>query len=194
MSATCSNCGEPHDANDVFCESCGLDFVAGTLPEPEAPVTSLGRGAQPRPPGLKSETPSGEEDAADQVLVVSCDISFHQRMAAADLLTYPDPEPDDVVVTIVGNAVLVGRERPSRGVFPDVDLSRDPAVSSRHAMFRRRADGQWTVTDLGSTNGTYVGDSTVPIAPDVPVPVSHGTAVYVGAWTRIELMDSASAA
>lgn len=53
--------------------------------------------------------------------------------------------------------------------------------------FERRADGTWTVTDLGSTNGTYVGDSTIPIDPNSPVTVNRGTPVFVGAWTRLDL-------
>jgi hypothetical protein len=49
----------------------------------------------------------------------------------------------------VGQALVVGRDK---GVNLFVD---DPAVSRRHLMLRRDADG-WTVLDLRSTNGTYV--------------------------------------
>ena len=111
MSATCSNCGEPHDPNDVFCESCGLDFSAGTLPEPEAPITSLGRGAQPSPGGPMEAGAAGKAPSAEQALVVSCDLAFHERMDVDHMLTYPDPELADMVVPVVGDAVLIGRER-----------------------------------------------------------------------------------
>jgi hypothetical protein len=49
----------------------------------------------------------------------------------------------------VGLALVVGRDD---GVNLFVD---DPAVSRRHVMLRRDADG-WTAQDLHSTNGTYV--------------------------------------
>jgi pSer/pThr/pTyr-binding forkhead associated (FHA) protein len=32
----------------------------------------------------------------------------------------------------------------------------DPRVSRRHAEFRRAVEGTWTLTDLGSANGTFV--------------------------------------
>lgn len=34
----------------------------------------------------------------------------------------------------------------------------DPRVSRRHAEFRRAVDGTWTLTDLGSANGTFLND------------------------------------
>jgi pSer/pThr/pTyr-binding forkhead associated (FHA) protein len=48
-----------------------------------------------------------------------------------------------------GSRVLLGRSR-------DCDLTiDDPNVSRRHAEFRNE-DGNWIVTDLGSTNGVKV--------------------------------------
>jgi FHA domain/Domain of unknown function (DUF1707) len=64
--------------------------------------------------------------------------------------------------------VLVGR---SRGC--DVVLPTD-AVSRRHAAFARTGE-TWHVTDLGSTNGTYVDDVRVDRAP-----VERGARVRLG--------------
>ena len=50
-----------------------------------------------------------------------------------------------------------------------------------------RDDDRWTVTDLGSMNGTYLGDSTVALEAHTPVPVSPGTPIFVGGWTRLDL-------
>ena len=170
----CTNCGEPHGVDDVFCENCGLDFLTGTLPTPASPVTSLGNAGEGR---------AGTEAS----VTITADRRFHQRMDTDHVLEFPEPEPTARTVRVAGSRVLVGRERPSRGIFPDIDLGSDPAASSRHALFERRADGTWTVTDLGSTNGTYVGDSTIPIDPNSPVTVNRGTPVFVGAWTRLDL-------
>lgn len=52
----------------------------------------------------------------------------------------------------------IGRWDADGGVFPDVDLdSDDPEakVSRRHARISLR-DGQYSIEDLGSTNGTFV--------------------------------------
>ncbi|MEM7285970.1 MAG: FHA domain-containing protein [Actinomycetota bacterium] len=174
MSAACSNCGEPHGPDDVFCENCGFDFLTGSLPAAEAPVTSTA-------PATASAT---------IVLRVSADREYHERMDADGVLDFPDPAPARRDLPVAGATALIGRARPSRGLFPDVDLSSDPAVSSRHAVLARRDDGTWTLTDVGSTNGTYVGDSTVALEADVAVSVAVGTTIQLGAWTRIEILDA----
>ncbi len=175
--STCSNCAEPHAPSAVFCESCGFDFLTGSMPDPEPARTSLG-GAAAR---------EGAAAGPATVAVISCDRAFHERMDTDGVLTYPDPEPAPVRVPLAGATVLVGRARPDRGHHPDIDLSTDPAASSRHAVLRRRADGGWTVTDIGSTNGTYLGDATEPLVTGVEVDVAPGTPIFVGGWTRIEL-------
>ena len=53
---------------------------------------------------------------------------------------------------------LIGRWDADNGIFPDVDLDRhDPEakVSRRHARILHN-DGQYSIEDLGSTNGTFV--------------------------------------
>ena len=177
MSATCSNCGEPHGPDDVFCESCGFDFLTGSLPAAESPVTSNAPAAASGP---------------TIVLRVTADREYHERMDADGVLDFPDPAPPARDLPVAGDMVLVGRARPSRGLFPDVDLSSDPAVSSRHAVLARRDDGSWTITDVGSTNGTYVGNSTVALEVDVPVTVGAGTIVHLGAWTQVEILEGAA--
>lgn len=44
-----------------------------------------------------------------------------------------------------------------RGATASVDLAH-AAVSRRHCELRPMGDGSWTVTDLGSSNGTRVND------------------------------------
>lgn len=174
MSAdACTHCGESHGPDDVFCENCGFDFLTGSLPAPAAAVTS-----------------TAPESAPAILLRVTADREYHERMDADGVLDFPDPVPAARELPVAGDTALIGRARPSRGLFPDVDLSSDPAVSSRHAVLTRRADGSWTVTDVGSTNGTYVGTSTVPIQPDVAVTVAPGTTIHLGAWTRIEVVSA----
>jgi len=59
----------------------------------------------------------------------------------------------------------------------DVVLS-DGSVSSRHASLELRA-GRWLLTDIGSTNGTFIGD--VRLAPHIPTPLPVGSVVRLGA-------------
>jgi hypothetical protein len=60
----------------------------------------------------------------------------------------------------------------------------DGGVSHRHALLRC-SDGLLTVTDVGSTNGTFVNDSPDALAPWEPVVLRDGDHVHVGAWTTI---------
>jgi pSer/pThr/pTyr-binding forkhead associated (FHA) protein len=62
-------------------------------------------------------------------------------------------------------------------------------VSRRHAQLT--SDGtRWFVEDLGSSNGTFVGQASGPL-PDEPISVGPRTELddddrlYVGAWTRV---------
>lgn len=66
-------------------------------------------------------------------------------------------------------SVLVGRS-PSCTLVLDDDYS-----SSRHARLFPQADG-WYVEDLGSTNGTFVGEHRI----DGPTRLATGTSVRVG--------------
>ncbi len=93
-----------------------------------------------------------------------------------------DTSPTRLVVTdgplrgttlpLTSSAILVGRA-PSCTLVLDDDYS-----SSRHARLYPE-NGQWFVEDLGSTNGTFLGQKRV----DRPMPVRPGDEVRVGAST-----------
>jgi hypothetical protein len=72
-----------------------------------------------------------------------------------------------IVLTTDRSELMVGCA--DIGVFPDIDLTvfggTTNGVSRKHAMLRF-SHGSWTITDLHSTNGTYV--NAVKIAPDAP--------------------------
>ncbi len=92
------------------------------------------------------------------------------------------------VLALRGSRSLIGRQSRSRGYYPDVDLSvtpEDRGVSRTHAMLDHPPDGTLTITDLGSSNGTYLDDELAPLARGVAVPLRDGSRIYVGSWTRI---------
>jgi pSer/pThr/pTyr-binding forkhead associated (FHA) protein len=66
-----------------------------------------------------------------------------------------------------GESITIGREG------NDVNFLDDPFISGRHAQIEITAEGQMTVSDLGSKNGTFVriDDETL---------LSHGDYVFLG--------------
>ncbi|MFJ3199185.1 FHA domain-containing protein [Streptomyces sp. NPDC086989] len=92
-----------------------------------------------------------------------------------------------------GGQITIGRRRASTGESPDIDLSvppEDPGVSHQHAVLVQQPDLSWAVVDQNSTNGTTINGGEEPIQPYVPVPLSDGDRVHVGAWTTITIRRS----
>ena len=86
--------------------------------------------------------------------------------------------------------VRIGRKSRSKGTDPELDLSAeplDPGVSHSHALLTLNIDGVWLVSDLGSTNGTYVNDEAKPLTGGQTRALKDGDRVQVGAWTTITL-------
>jgi pSer/pThr/pTyr-binding forkhead associated (FHA) protein len=72
---------------------------------------------------------------------------------------------------LAGDSLRVGRD-------PAAEVAlRDQTVSRSHARLDRSGGG-WTVTDLGSTNGTAVGGTR--LAPNTPAPLRPGAPVQFG--------------
>ncbi|HEX2191343.1 MAG TPA: FHA domain-containing protein [Longimicrobiaceae bacterium] len=101
----------------------------------------------------------------------------------------------------IQNGPLAGQEVPIR--LPVVRIGRaagndvvipDDSVSATHARLEF-GDGAWRITDLESTNGTYVEG--VRLAPQVPTPLSYGASVRFGGvplhFRAVETADPAAA-
>jgi pSer/pThr/pTyr-binding forkhead associated (FHA) protein len=103
---------------------------------------------------------------------------FDKTAAAQLVLETPDgntlevPEKDEIVI---------GREDPISEVFPDVDLTdldgMENGVSRKHAVIHR-AGADYTVEDMGSTNGTYINKK--KIQPHSPQAIKPGDELRFG--------------
>ncbi|MFI6447569.1 FHA domain-containing protein [Kitasatospora sp. NPDC050543] len=79
-------------------------------------------------------------------------------------------------VALQGQTITLGRAHDSTIVLDD------DYASSRHARIYPDQTGQWTVEDLGSTNGTYLDRQRLT----VPTPLQPGMPIRIGR-TVIEL-------
>jgi hypothetical protein len=188
----CPQCGA--QAAGRFCEVCGYDFLLAKIaPTPPVPVEKAE--AEPTAPA----SPNGAATPGWRI-VVTADAGYHARMQAQaepDVEPIPFPAfcPERRFALPAGQA-LIGRRSRSRGIEPDIDLSgppADPAVSHAHALLVATPDGGWSVVDLESANGTFVGETDDPIESNTPMPLGDGDAFYVGAWTKIVLRAPAAA-
>jgi FHA domain len=162
----CPSCGTPGAGAARFCEDCGYDYSTGKVPVPAAPVAA----------------PAG----APWTATVTADRAYFD---ANDLdgVEFPAQYPERTF-TLVGPQVRIGRSSTSKGLHPEVDLSAaplDPGVSHSHALLTRNQAGVWLLSDLGSTNGTYLNGGTEPLAVGQLVSLTDGDRVHVGAWTTI---------
>ena len=134
------------------CTACHTEYIEGALfcEECGAKLDALNE-----PQGTAMESP------AERLV-----------LASADGSTLEIPVMDEVVV---------GREDPISEVFPDLDLTgfggMEKGVSRKHAVIHR-SGADYTVEDMGSTNGTYVNRKKV--LPNVPQAIKPGDELRFG--------------
>ncbi len=165
----CPVCGAARVGTDRYCEGCGYDFTA---------VAAVGEAVPANP-----ANPDTVWEA-----VVTADRTYYERVAPEGI-PFPPHCPARTFV-INGQEVRIGRRSASRGIQPEIDLGgapEDTAISHLHALLVRQPDGSYALVDPGSTNGTTVNDDDTPVAANVPVLMSDGDRMHIGAWTTITL-------
>lgn len=167
----CPMCQHPNIAGSAFCENCGAQLES---PKPvEAPARAPAP-VEPAPPPtpapaaapfFESEAPAPQ--AAPQGVVSG-------RLLIADSqVTLPIP--------LGKQTIVIGREDPVSGVFPDIDLDphggHEGGVGRRHAQLTWK-DGQVYIEDLESVNGTAVNRHR--LTPRQPQALQSGDEIRLG--------------
>jgi len=189
----CPECGTARDADSSFCEACGHPFVAGKS-RPSAPTQVpdpvVDPAADPAPDTVAAPvTPDGNiVTAPPWDATVATDArwygSFCETWAENEQGPCPIPFPGEKQrsVPMTGPFLVVGRHADG------IDLAEDPddlAASHRHASLTHQPDGTWVLADLGSSNGTYVGDTR--LGDGESRALASGASFHVGAFTRVTL-------
>ena len=179
----CPDCGTPREQTDIpFCEVCGYNFVSGAhgevgiLPAPPLPET--------RQPAEVREEPQAQAptDAAPQRwrVVVSMD---------GELGGPESPKaPTDIVpftIELEQPVNLIGRTDEARGIFPEIALPADEAVSRRHALLQTDEEKGLLLRDIGAANGTRLNGE--ELKPMVDYVLKDGDDVQLGHWSRLRV-------
>jgi hypothetical protein len=165
----CPNCGTPRTGPWRFCEDCGYDHTTGKVPTLE--------------PDPGPARPTGQWTAT-----VTSDRAYFEANAIEGV-EFPADAPTRTV-DLPAPQIRIGRKSSSLGTNPELDLSgepADPGVSHTHALLTLGIDGVWLISDLGSTNGTYLNDEPKPLTAGQSRAVADGDRIHVGAWTTITL-------
>ena len=133
---SCPHCGRQHRASATRCLKTGA-----MMPRPARPTAESAAGPDPRPDGTSRSGPDP--------------FAHLQRSSADGCLVLRLPDGGTIVLSTVAPVVL-GRDQ----ISPIAEICGDN-VSWRHAEVVSRADGP-VLTDLRSTNGTYVNGRPLP--------------------------------
>ncbi|MFN2218303.1 MAG: double zinc ribbon domain-containing protein, partial [Anaerolineae bacterium] len=185
---TCPACGEPVSADEAFCASCGASLALAPIPpepvpevepEPAAAVEAEPVAAEapapPAPAGPPTCPACGTEVEAGDAFCSTCGYALQALPApvkpaeapAAPPVAAPVAAGPRLVIVDSGAEIplpaeaeiLVGREDPVSGIYPQVDLTphggEEGGVSRQHARIIVEG-GSYFVEDLDSTNFTFV--------------------------------------
>jgi FHA domain-containing protein len=131
-----------------------------------------------KPPAHEGESPSQGEEGHTMVYSAVRGEEVAKPApppASASVATRAILSLDDRRYVLEGPRATIGRSKDADCVL------RDPNVSRHHAELRRSTTGDWTIVDLGSTNGIKVNDRRVPstrLSPGDRVTVGKTTFVF----------------
>lgn len=145
--------------------------AAGTVAEAPAPAVSPGTPAAPPPARAPdSGQPGAEPPPGPDAVLAAAEPAVAEAASQApmpaprlNLAATSPSRPPIATLEVIGGGLLRGQRYSvttvlahlGRGEHNDIVIAEE-SVSDSHAKLQRR-DGVWYVTDLRSTNGTYVG-------------------------------------
>ena len=181
LSTTCPVCGAATDAGAHFCRDCGAKIAAPATEDAAKLQPAPSTGAQAPPIDRRDHSPSqvscvrvttpefnggatqssrpddssaracscGRALPADALFCAGCGTPVGRRTSGLCLVQLTEGEPRGVRAPLAGGVII--------GKTPECDLilADDDFVSRRHARVSEH-DGEVTVEDLGSSNGTFV--------------------------------------
>jgi pSer/pThr/pTyr-binding forkhead associated (FHA) protein len=172
----CTACGKQNPDDARFCSQCGTRLVTAETPAPASPdaagestaTIAIGVG------GEKVETSDRQLNAVDAAAV--------DALPSGHALLVVQRGPG------AGSRFLLDADVVTAGRHPDSEIFLDDVtVSRRHAEFNRTGE-TFTVSDVGSLNGTYVNRDRID-----RVQLKDGDEVQIGKYRLVFFSGHASA-
>ena len=177
----CPSCGIERKSGARFCETCRYDFKSQSAAT-SAPSAQLAPELDPdpvSPPGLAAHGATSVTRYWEALVSVDPALDVEPDPTAPCPMGTPERTfPLDLLEN------LIGRRSAARGILPSITVN-DPGVSHRHLMVYRNPDASLMISDLGSSNGTFLNGSDERLEPGVKTCVADGDRIELGRWTRI---------
>jgi pSer/pThr/pTyr-binding forkhead associated (FHA) protein len=172
----CTECGKQNPDDARFCSQCGTRLVT-----PEAPAAP----PAPQESGESTETitfgVSGEKVETSDRQLSPVDAAAVDALPSGHALLVVQRGPG------AGSRFLLDTDQVNAGRHPDSDIFLDDVtVSRRHAEFHRTGE-EFTVSDVGSLNGTYVNRDRID-----RVHLKDGDEVQIGKYRLVFFSGHAS--
>jgi hypothetical protein len=178
----CPDCGTIHELHSgKFCEICGYNFATGG--HGEIPIATIETPTTVQVVEIPKTAKKPEIVITKWELFVTVDTALGYPESPA-----PPTDQPPLIFTLERATNLIGRTNQAKAVYPEISLDFDSAISHRHALLTRQADGSFTLRDIGSSNGTLCKG--VELKPMVDVPLQEGDEFTLGHWTRIKIRNS----
>ena len=163
----CTACGRRNPDDARFCAQCGTRLLtaddAGDAPADPTDTTAT----------MTFRAPAKSEAAEDRPLN-DADAAAVDALPAGSALLVVQRGPS------AGSRFLLDTEVVGAGRHPDSEIFLDDVtVSRRHAEFRRSGNG-YSVSDVGSLNGTYVNRDRID-----SVELNDGDEVQIGKYRLV---------
>ena len=160
----CTACGTQNPDDARFCAQCGNKLVAATGPGEQASVESTAT--------ISFGAPERVDTSDRQLSPV--DAAAVDALPAGHALLVVQRGPS------AGSRFLLDADVVGAGRHPDSEIFLDDVtVSRRHAEFRRTGN-RFTVSDVGSLNGTYVNRDRID-----SLELNEGDEVQIGKYRLV---------
>jgi len=165
----CTACGRQNPDDARFCAQCGTKLVTAEAPSTGA-VEPIGESTAT----IQIGTPGGDRVETSDRQLNPVDAAAVDALPSGHALLVVQKGPG------AGSRFLLNADVTNAGRHPDSEIFLDDVtVSRRHAVFDRDGDS-FTVSDVGSLNGTYVNRDRIE-----KVQLNDGDEVQIGKYRLV---------